>query len=1013
MGTLPAIEVVVGESFQVQLSGAFNDPDGDALTYTASSSNTGVATVAVSGASVTVTALARGSVTVTVTVTDPGGLSAQQSFGVTVPNRAPETSGTIAAIELAVGESETLDVSQYFADPDGDALSYSVASSDTASATAAVSGNTVTVTAVAAGTATITVTATDPGAASAEQSFDVTVPNRAPEPTDTIPDQDLAVGDSAVFDLQDYFRDPDGDALSYASESSDDAVAAVSVSGSTLTVRALAKGSTTVSVTVADRSELSVGDSFDVTVPNRTPVVTDTIPAQRLTVGEVREWAGSDYFADLDGDALTYAAGTTDASIVLAIVSGGDFGIVAVAPGTATVTVTATDGDGLSASQGFQVTVQAQAAVIISQVEPTVLLEGAAATIRGSGFSSIRGNNTVLIDGLAATVTAASATSLSVTVPHADCLPPRQAELRVTASGSSDARTVGVTPLNREDLDLPQGYYKVTHAGNGCLHLPGDVAGGDYLIGVVSTSEVPSSLTPVTMTSNPGDPTVAAARGQVATAAGLASAAYGVANLPLGALSPSSAPVANSLGLTLDGQSPRPQRDWERHNEIMASSEELLRRLGPLPPRAGSRQARAVVAGDTMTLFAGGNDFRCRSRGQIRAVVRLVGDNAVWLDDIGNPSSTFTDSELAVLDAFYAAQVKGVHDGYFGRLSDVDENGRILILMTKEVNREDGDASIIGGWVWSPDLYPRSMCGTSNHSEIFFGRVPDPDGVVGQAWTRQQTFDHYPSLLAHEIAHLVQANARVFGGARLETWELEGGATLSEELVAYRLFGHGSGMNLGYAEHVAGNAWYGGWLRDLLHYFGYDADGGPAGRVEGAPEECSWLGRPEEGNDGPCKNSFRAVYGVPSVVLRYAMDRWGGDYPGGESGLMRRLTQSPSSGLASLEEVSSWRRERILADFYMGLWLDGRPGPDGGSWNWFTTWNIHGIIGGLRNVQFRPQPWVSSAPRFEGRWNVRAGSTFYLRWTPSGSRGPTSLKVTSPSGARVPRHMSVWALRIR
>jgi len=154
------------------------------------------------------------------------------------------------------------------------------------------------------------------------------------------------------------------------------------------------------------------------------------------------------------------------------------------------------------------------------------------------------------------------------------------------------------------------------------------------------------------------------------------------------------------------------------------------------------------------------------------------------------------------------------------------------------------------------------------------------------------------------------------------------------------------------------------------------------------------------------------VYGVPSVVFRYAMDRWGRDYSGGESALMRRLTQSSSWGLAALEEVSSWRRERILADFYMGLWLDGRPGPDGGNWNWFSTWNIHGIIGGLRNVQFRPQRWVSSAARFQGRWNVRAGSTFYLRWTPIGSRGPTSLRVTSLSGP-VPAHMSVWALRIR
>ena len=51
--------------------------------------------------------------------------------------------------------------------------------------------------------------------------------------------------------------------------------------------------------------------------------------------------------------------------------------------------------------------------------------------------------------------------------------------------------------------------------------------------------------------------------------------------------------------------------------------------------------------------------------------------------------------------------------------------------------------------------------------------------------------------------------------ADFATWKLEGGATLSEQLVAYRLFGHGSRQNLGYAAF-------------------------------------DWMGGPEDGNDGPC-----------------------------------------------------------------------------------------------------------------------------------------------------------------
>ena len=87
-GTLPPLAPRVADGARtVEVSGAFRDPDGDALTYGASSSAPAVATVSVSGSTVTVTPLAAGETTVTVTVTDAGGSggTATQSFRVTVP----------------------------------------------------------------------------------------------------------------------------------------------------------------------------------------------------------------------------------------------------------------------------------------------------------------------------------------------------------------------------------------------------------------------------------------------------------------------------------------------------------------------------------------------------------------------------------------------------------------------------------------------------------------------------------------------------------------------------------------------------------------------------------------------------------------------------------------------------------------------------------------------------------------------------------------------------------------
>ena len=1008
VGEIADLEIAADSVAELDVAGYFADPDGDDLEFGAVSSDTTRVRVTVSGSVLTVAGVASGTAAVTVTATDGGGLSAQQSFAVTVPNRAPEAVGEIGDLEIEVDSVAELEVTGYFADPDGDDLEFGAVSSDTTRVRVVVSGSVLTVAGVASGVAAVTVTATDGGGLSAQQSFAVTVPNRAPEAVGEIGDIEIAVDSAAELDVAAYFADPDGDDLEFGAVSSDTTRVRVVVSSSVVAVAGVASGAAAVTVTATDTGGLSARQSFAVTVPNRAPEVTDTIPPQILTVGETRSWSGSEYFSDPDGDPLTLTASTTNASVVEASVSGDELEILAAAPGTATVTFTATDPEGLGVSQSIEVTSEIPGSVLISSVAPAVLLEGAQATISGSGFSSVPGDNEVVIGGLAATVTASSATRLSVTVPYSDCLPPRRAELRVTVQGDSAARLVGVSPRSGEDIDLPVGWYRYTYGGNGCLHLPGDDAGGAYVIGVVSISEEPASLTPVAATSIVGDPTVVAGRSLFAYSGPLREAVAPAPRSPL-----MRADVAARAGAAV---SVRPEivgvpRGWERpHNEVMNQNRGIVRRLGRVNPataRALEARALSVNVGDTLTLFAGGTS--CSARDQMRAVVRLIGDHTVWLDDVENPSGTFTDSELTGLDAFYGTRAKGVHDDYFGDLSDIDGNGRVMVVMTKQVNQQDGGDSFLGGRVWFGDLYSTETCATSNQAEVFYGRAPDPAGAFGHAWTKEQTLAYYPSLLTHEIAHLVQGAASVFGGADFTTWELEGGATLSEQLVAYGLFGHGSGRNMGYDEWYEGREWYEQWTSGLARFFGWDSnDRTDTRRIPNGPEECSWIGTLEEGNDGPCAYPFRAVYDVPSMVFRFAMDRWGDGYPGGEKALMHRLMRSPTRGLASLMDVSDWRTEQILADFYMSLWIELN------GWDAFgmTTWDLDDIWSRFGPSQHL-QPYESTFAEFTRQWNVRAGSTSYLEWNPSSSRGPTSIRVTSPNGASIPDHISVWAFRVR
>ena len=371
VGAIPRQTVHVGDSVALDIATYFTDPDGDSLTYQAESSSDGTATASVTGTQVTVAAIAQGSATISISATDPDGLSATQSFDVTVPNRAPLPVDSIPRLELVKGDSATIDVAGYFADPDGDSLSYSVETSNAGTATPSVDGSQITVTAIAQGSATVSVTATDPGGLSATHSFGVTVPNRAPQPVDSIPRLELLKGDSATIDVADYFTDPDGDSLSYSVESSNAGTATPSVDGSQVTVTAIAQGSATVSISATDPGGLSATHSFGVTVPNRAPQPVDSIAGIELQAGDTATMEIAEHFTDPDGDSLQYAVATSHPEMATATIEDTRVSVVAHSPGLARITITATDTGGLSASQTLDVTVE-RVPYLVRFAEPAV-----------------------------------------------------------------------------------------------------------------------------------------------------------------------------------------------------------------------------------------------------------------------------------------------------------------------------------------------------------------------------------------------------------------------------------------------------------------------------------------------------------------------------------------------------------------------------------------------------------------------------------------------------------------
>ena len=180
--------------------------------------------------------------------------------------RAPEPVGSVPAHAIVAGQAASLDLSPYFSDPDGDPLAFAATVSDAEVATVAVSGNMLTMTGVAPGMAVLTVFASDPGGLSATQRTQVTVevPNRGPEPVGTIPGQTLAAGQWVSIGLSSYFRDPEGETLSFAATTSDAAVATVAVAGEIVTITQTGTGTAIVNALARDPGGLSVQQSITV-----------------------------------------------------------------------------------------------------------------------------------------------------------------------------------------------------------------------------------------------------------------------------------------------------------------------------------------------------------------------------------------------------------------------------------------------------------------------------------------------------------------------------------------------------------------------------------------------------------------------------------------------------------------------------------------------------------------------------------------------------------------------------
>lgn len=232
-------------------------------------------------------------------------------------NRRPEVLTDIPNCMYFLSDPvDEIDLINYFRDPDGDELKFSVMSNNSEAYALEVVDNKLYITPQDVGLGVVTIVGTDPFGLHCAISFNVRVrhsENHAPELTQNIEDVTMMPESPAdTIDLSEYFIDKDWDEIKYSFSLSGTASVNVSLNGSILTLSPWQSGMAVVTIYADDQRGGVTATTFGVMVVgqgNNLPFLS-TIFGNRtyLPTAEKDKINLAEFFNDPDGDKLSFVA---------------------------------------------------------------------------------------------------------------------------------------------------------------------------------------------------------------------------------------------------------------------------------------------------------------------------------------------------------------------------------------------------------------------------------------------------------------------------------------------------------------------------------------------------------------------------------------------------------------------------------------------------------------------------------------------------------------------------------
>ena len=234
-------------------------------------------------------------------------------------------------------------------------------------------------------------------------------------------------------------------------------------------------------------------------------------------------------------------------------------------------------------------------------------------------------------------------------------------------------------------------------------------------------------------------------------------------------------------------QIPPPSPAQRFHEMLRARARDLAQQgVGPMPsvgrvpsfaitsPPVGSQRTFQVCAARTCSSFV-----------TVTATLDHVGPHGLLYLDNAAPANGYTAADLGRLGSLFDNFMYPIDTTSFGRETDLDGNGAVIILLSPAVNHLspncNASGSVVLGFFFPDDLVPGSP--GSNGGEIFYGLVPDP-GNSTCSIDRNFALQGMGSTFLHEFQHMISFGRHVVlaHGQAEDNWLDEGLSRLAEEL---------------------------------------------------------------------------------------------------------------------------------------------------------------------------------------------------------------------------------------